>query len=327
MPLPRGIDWRLVLILLAAGLVGFASIIPLVMEWWPRLVGPEEEAKLREFSLPIPVIFFLGLVQNTLILGAAIVLGLALGKRVGLGAPELQAWRAGGVGAIRPGLGRRLAVAAVIGLVTGLVLIGVDALFLLPRTGLDLANWMAGVSLWKRLLAGVLYGGIVEELLVRLFIVTVLVWALGKVWRTSDGGPGCPGSVDGDVIATLLFAAGLPMASRLGELTPWLVVRACAQRHRGHGVRVVPRARGLEASMAAHAATHVPLQILAGMAASVTTCRVDNTRAAFHVQACGATVVEVSGSHAVHVSQPDAVARPIANAVKRGNEVEPHQPV
>jgi hypothetical protein len=227
MPLPRGIDWRLVLILLAAGMVGFASVIPLVMEWLPRLAGPEDEANLRELPLPIPVIFLLGLAQNTLILGAAIVIGLALGKRVGLGAPELEAWRAGGVKAIRPGLGRRLGVAAVIGLITGLVLIGVDALVLLPRTGVDLARWMAEDPLWKRLLAGVLYGGIVEELLVRLFVVSALVWALGKAWKASEVRP-APGAVwTAIVIATLLFAAGHPpTASRLGELTPWLVVRA-----------------------------------------------------------------------------------------------------
>src|SRR5437762_3164379 len=92
---PRSIDWRLALILLAAGLVGFASTIPVAMEWLPRLVGTDEEAKLRNLPMPLPLIFVLGLAQNTVILGAAIVAGLALGKRVGLGAPELEAWRAG----------------------------------------------------------------------------------------------------------------------------------------------------------------------------------------------------------------------------------------
>jgi membrane protease YdiL (CAAX protease family) len=268
MPLPRGIDWRLTLILLTAGLVGLASIIPMLLEWWPRLMGPEQEAELRELPLPIPLIFALGAAQNGLILGAAIVGGLALGKRVGLGAPELEAWRAG---AIRPGLGRRLAAAAVIGLITGLVLIAVDALVLLPRTGVDLALWTADIPLWKRLLAGLFYGGIVEELLVRLFLVTALVWALGKVWRTSEGRP-APGAVwTAIVMATLLFALGhLPMASRLGDLTPWLVVRVLVLNGiAGMVYGWLYTRRGLEAAMAAHAATHIPLQVLAGVAASV----------------------------------------------------------
>ncbi len=266
---PRTIDWRLVLILLVAGLIGAASVIPVVMEWLPHLVGADEEAELHQnLPLPIPVIFVLGLLQNSVILGAAIVAGLALGKRVGLGAPELEAWRAG---ALRPGLGRRLVLAAVIGLITGLGLIGMDAFVLLPRTGVDLAEWMAGIPLWKRLLAGVFYGGITEELLTRLFVVTVLAWVLGKVWRTSNGRPASGAVWTAIVIASLLFALGhLPMASRLGDLTPWLVVRVLVL----NGVAGVVYGwlytrRGLEAAMVAHAATHVPLQVLAGMAASV----------------------------------------------------------
>lgn len=266
---PRTIDWRLVLILLVAGLIGAASVIPMVMEWLPHLVGADEETELQQnLPLPIPVIFVLGLLQNSVILGAAIVAGLALGKRVGLGAPELEAWRAG---ALRPGLGRRLVLAAVIGLITGLVLIGMDAFVLLPRTGVALAEWMAGIPLWKRLLAGVLYGGITEELLTRLFVVTVLAWVFGKVWRRSNGRPATAAVWTAIVIASLLFALGhLPMASRLGDLTPWLVVRVLVL----NGVAGVVYGwlytrRGLEAAMVAHAATHVPLQILAGMAASV----------------------------------------------------------
>lgn len=127
--------------------------------------------------------------QNTLILGAAIVCGLALGRKVGLGAPELEAWRSGGIEAIRPGLGRRIAAAAAIGIATGLLLISVDALVLLQRTGIDLVNRMANIPLWKRLLAGVFYEGIVEELLVRLFVVTALVWAIGSGGEQSPARP------------------------------------------------------------------------------------------------------------------------------------------
>jgi hypothetical protein len=266
---PRTIDWRLVLILLVAGLIGAASVIPLVMEWLPHLVGSADEAELqRNLPLPIPLIFVLGLVQNSVILGAAIVAGLALGKRVGLGAPELEAWRAG---ALRPGLGRRLVLAAVIGLITGLVLIALDAFILLPRTGVDLAHRMADIPLWKRLLAGVFSGGITEELLTRLFVVTVLVWVLGKVWRTSNGRPATGVVWTAIVIASLLFAVGhLPLASRLGDLTPWLVVRVLVL----NGVAGVVYGwlytrHGIESAMVAHAATHLPLQVLAGMAASV----------------------------------------------------------
>lgn len=60
------------------------------------------------------------------------------------------------------------------------------------------------------------------------------------------------------------------MASRLGELTPWLVVRVLVL----NGIAGVVYGwlytrRGLEAAVFAHAATHLPLQILAGLEASI----------------------------------------------------------
>lgn len=267
----RRLDWPLFLILLAGGLLGFLSTIPLLLQWLPRLMGNDAELA-KTLPMPLPAVFALGFVQNAAILGAAIAAGLFLGKQIGLGAPELEAWRSGSP---RPGLARRLALAAIIGLATGFILIALDAFLFLPRTGLDLAKWMADVPLWKRLLAGLFYGGITEELITRLFLVTLLAWALGKFWRTPSGRPEghpTPGAICAAIlIATFLFALGhLPLAARLGELTPWLIARVLVlNSFAGTIYGYLYTRRGLESAMTAHAATHIPLQILAGMAASI----------------------------------------------------------
>lgn len=268
-PKPRSINWPLVFILLAGGLLGFLSIIPLVLQWLPHLMGAEVEADFRQkLPMPLPVVFALGFIQNAAILGLAIIAGLTLGKRIGLGAPELESWLAG---TPRPGLARRLTHAAIIGLCTGLVLIALDALVLLPRTGLDLAKWMVDVPLWKRLLAGFFYGGITEELITRLFLVTTIAWALTKFWHTSNNRPATGALWCAILLTSLLFALGhLPIALRLGELTPWLFARvlilnSIAGIIYGH----LYTSRGLESAMTAHATTHIPLQLLAGTAASI----------------------------------------------------------
>jgi len=264
---PRTIDWPLVLILLAGGLIGFLSTIPLILQWLPRLMGSEADLT-KNLPMPLPAVFALGFIQNTAILGAAIATGLALGKQIGLGAPELEAWRAH---TPRPGLARRLTFAAVIGLATGFVLIALDAFIFLPHTGLGLAKWMADVPLWKRVLAGLFYGGITEELITRLFLVTVLAWILGKFWRNPDGRP-APGALwTAILITSVLFALGhMPIAMRLGELTPWLIARVLVLNGvAGTVYGYLYTRRGLESAMAAHAATHIPLQILAGTAASI----------------------------------------------------------
>ena len=45
------------------------------------------------------------------------------------------------------------------------------------------------MPLWKRLLAGVVYGGITEELFMRLFLMSLVAWLLGKWWKTAEGRP------------------------------------------------------------------------------------------------------------------------------------------
>jgi membrane protease YdiL (CAAX protease family) len=274
---PRTIDWVLVLILLTGGLIGAASTIPLLIEWLPLVIGTEDGAELqRNLPLPIPVLLLLSVLQNGLLLGGAIVAGVALSGRMNrrfegqlrLGAVEFEAWRRR---VPHPGVARRFAVAAAIGLATGLLLVALDAFILLPRTGVELAGRLADAPLWKRLLTGLLYGGITEELLTRLFLVTVLIWALGKLWKGSGGQPANGAIWMAIVVASLLFAAGhLPMASRLADLTPWLLMRVLVL----NGVAGVVYGwlyvrRGLEAAMIAHAATHIPLQTLARWAVQV----------------------------------------------------------
>ena len=104
--------------------------------------------------------------------------GLRLGKPIGLDSPFARAL----VGRKKlPAVSRRtLAGAVLAGTATGLLLLMLDRLLqpLLPPTIQPLP---AGVALWKRLLAA-FYGGITEELLLRLFLMTLIAWG---IWRTA----------------------------------------------------------------------------------------------------------------------------------------------
>ena len=83
------------------------------------------------------------------------------------------------------------------------------------------------VPLWKRLLAGVLYGGLTEELLMRLFLLPLAVWFAGRWWKQADGMP-APGAFRAAIgLVALLFAlAHLPATAAVVPLTPMLVLRA-----------------------------------------------------------------------------------------------------
>jgi membrane protease YdiL (CAAX protease family) len=93
---------------------------------------------------------------------------MILSERVGLRMPLIRAWA---TGQRSPSARAIVLTGILVGAAVGLVMVAIEALFFLrhlPEPMLPLF----GMSLWKRLLAGVLYGGITEELLMRLFLVS-----------------------------------------------------------------------------------------------------------------------------------------------------------
>jgi membrane protease YdiL (CAAX protease family) len=83
------------------------------------------------------------------------------------------------------------------------------------------------IPLWKRLLAGILYGGFTEELFMRLFLVSIVAWLCGRWWRTPGGLPTSGAFWIAIVLVAVLFGLGhLPITSAITPLTTMLVVRA-----------------------------------------------------------------------------------------------------
>ena len=122
------------------------------------------------------------------------------------------------------------------------------------RAGLDkitLNNWVTSI----------LYGGIVEELMLRLFFMSLIAWALQKLMKKQTTGI----LVAANVIAALLFAAGhLPATWALfGTLTPMLLFR-CFLLNGGFGLFFgwLYRKHGIQYAMIAHAALHIVSKLI-----------------------------------------------------------------
>jgi membrane protease YdiL (CAAX protease family) len=114
--------------------------------------------------------------------------------------------------------------ALIVGGVGGLVLIGLSLAFepwMPPMTSTTALK----IDLWKRILAS-FYGGITEELLVRLFGMTLMAWLLWKIFQRRRSEPS--GSIFwlAIVAAAILFGVGhLPAAANLWGLTPIVIFR------------------------------------------------------------------------------------------------------
>ena len=114
------------------------------------------------------------------------------------------------------------------------------------------------VTWWKGLLGGLLYGGIFEEILLRLFMMTFIVWVLVKIKKVSN----IPDRFywTGIILASLLFAVGHIQITSLsfGELSPVIIFRTILM----NGAMAVLFGylywkKGLSYSILAHMSSHI----------------------------------------------------------------------
>ena len=108
-----------------------------------------------------------------------------------------------------------------LGAVVGALITGIDSLFSIFVESITIAA-MTNVypSPWQGFLAS-FYGGINEEIAMRLFFVTLLVWLFHRIKRTKDGKPTDLAMWLAVTMAAILFGIGhLPFAVTVTSLTP-----------------------------------------------------------------------------------------------------------
>lgn len=114
-------------------------------------------------------------------------------------------------------------------------------------------------------LASVLYGGIIEEILMRLFFLSLAAWVLRKLFARKQETVPAWILVTANVAAALLFAAGhLPATAGIfGALTPMLVLR-CFLLNGGFGIvfGFLYRKYGIHYAMLGHALCHMVSKLI-----------------------------------------------------------------
>lgn len=240
----------------------FALGIPGLLSLIPTIIGQLEALPPEMAAMPTAVVVALALLNPLILLAIAVAIGTLLAHRVGLRSLVADKVRYGT--AIWPRLRPHIPMAVAVGLILAMVLRGADAL-INPFANTELASAATtGDSatigaLLAQLMLGVLYGGIVEELLLRWGVMSLLVW-IG--WRVVQRGQGLPRPAlvwTAIVLAALLFGAGhLPALANMVALTPLIVVRTILLNALGGVVfGWLFWRRSLEAAMVAHASVHV----------------------------------------------------------------------
>ena len=257
---------RSFLALVALGALGVVAALPVSLALVRDVLASLPDAPTLSPSATLA----LAVVNPLVLVAVATLVGLVFAPRVGLrsllaeraaGGPfDARAWRAA------------LPVALAVGAAVGVVLVVLDAL-----TATLLVGELAGqtVTADRSLavtVAGVLYGGVTEEILLRWGLMSLLAWVFAlaaRVARFADAGP--TGSPSATVMATaivvsaLLFGLShLPALAAQADLTVGLVARTVFLNALG-GVAfgVLFWRRHLEAAMVAHATAHLAISLIA----------------------------------------------------------------
>jgi len=239
--------WKALLFFAIVGLVGgfFTGIY--LLDSYP----PEIQQQILDQGITNSMLGLITAVQSAgygLVLGAV---GIFLGKKTGL-------WRDEKTLTKEP-----LIVSIVVSVVGGLALILPDILFF-GKYSEPIMNSYTVKPTIPYMLAAVLYGGVIEEVMLRLFMMSLIAFVLHKLFGKNREMPATGILIASNVIAALLFAAGhLPATAAMMGITPMILFR-CFLLNGGFGLLFgyLYRKYGLRYAMIAHSGCHVVSKLI-----------------------------------------------------------------
>lgn len=239
--------WKTLLFFAVVGLIGGYFTGLYVLESYP----PEMQQELLVQGLNATMLGLVSAVQSAgygLVLGAA---GIWLGKKIGLWKDEWSITK------------KPLLAALIISLIGGLALIFPDLLFF-GRYEQALLDVYAVKPTIPYLLATVTYGAVIEEVMLRLFMMSLVAFVLHLLFERRREGVSTWVLVAANVISALLFAAGhLPATEIMFGLSPMIVLR-CFLLNGLFGVAFgwLYRRFGLRYAMIAHGGCHMVSKLI-----------------------------------------------------------------
>ena len=165
----RPFSWKLFFLLWIMTILGLIAVIPYTLTLQSNLL-----AKIQ-LPIPLPVLILIQISFNSIFIGFLVGIGLLLASKSGLGLPYMENRL---LGRQKPFDFKRVLIFSVlVGIVSALVLSAFDEWLFLPlmaRHGISFPENVIPPA-WQGFLAS-FYGGITEEVLLRLFLLTLFAW-------------------------------------------------------------------------------------------------------------------------------------------------------
>ena len=235
--------WKTLLFFAIVGLVGGFFTGLYLLDGYPAEIREEIYAKGLNDVL-VGVITALQSAGYGLVLGA---IGILLAKNLGLWRDERSITR------------KPLIYALIVSVIGGLTLILSDVLFFGKYSEVIADSYTVKPTI-PYLLATVTYGAVIEEVMLRLFWMSLVAFILKKVFKKEENAI----FVVANVIAALLFAAGhLPATVLMIGTAPMIIFR-CFLLNGGLGLLFgwLYRKYGLRYAMIAHGGCHIVSKLI-----------------------------------------------------------------
>ena len=247
--------WKTLLFFAIVGIIGgfFTGIY--VLDSYPPELQQQLLNELAAGGLGgFPPNIIMGVITAMQAAGYGIVLGaigILLGKKIGLWKDEKRITK------------QPLIASFIVAVVGGSVLILSDLLFFGNYSQIIMDSYLVKPTI-PYLIASVLYGGVIEEVMLRLFWMSLVAFVLWKTFDRKNKRPSTAILITANMIAALLFAAGhLPATATMFGLSPMIVFR-CFLLNGGIGLMFgwLYRKYGLRYSMIAHGGCHIVSKLI-----------------------------------------------------------------
>ena len=245
--------WKTLLFFAIVGAVGGFFVGLYLLDSYPDEIRQQLVAELNGFDL-IPVDILVGLVTMVQSAGYGIVLGglgIFLAKKIGLWKDEKTLTKT------------PLTVALILSVVGGLLMILPDLLFFNGYSE-AIKNSYATKPNATYILATVTYGAVIEEVMLRLFMMSLVAFGLQKLFEKQSDKPSDKLLIIANVVSALLFAAGhLPATVMMIGTSPLIIAR-CFLLNGGLGFLFgyLYQKYGLRYAMIAHGGCHIVSKLI-----------------------------------------------------------------
>ena len=242
--------WKTLLFFAIIGLVGGFFVGLYALESYPVEIQQQLLAEIEKAGISgIPVDILLGVVTAFQSLGYGVILGgigIFLGKKIGLWKDEKTIEK------------QPLIAALIVAVVGGLLLILPDILWFGKKSQAIMDTYAAKPTI-PYLLATVTYGAVIEEVMLRLFAMSLVAFILHKVFGKKEEKPSVILLAVSNIVAALLFAVGHLPTNIMLFGGSFLIIFRCLLLNGVFGLAFgwLYRKYGLRYAMIAHGGCHI----------------------------------------------------------------------